>query len=298
VFLNLVRELKHQGLSNKVIADMFGLALRTYHNRIQRSSESATFAGHSVWEAVLEYVRQHGPVTRAEVLLGFVNDDAGQVRAVLSDLVGSQLLVKTGRGDATAYRMATGDDRATESEAASLERVVYLVWVAVHRFGPIDREGLGEIVPAKPLQLDAALDELMRDGRVTPDPEDAEKLRADSYLIPVGSSAGWEAAVFDHYQAMVTALCIKLRAANHTSTSSDWVGGSTYCYDVWPGHPLHDEVAGLLGRVRDQARGLRERVEAYNEQHPRPAGEIERRFTAYVGQSLISDAPEDLGEQQ
>ncbi len=28
----------------------------------------------------------------------------------------------------------------------------------------------------------------------------------DSHLIPVGSVAGWEAAVFDHFQAMVTAL--------------------------------------------------------------------------------------------
>ncbi len=36
VFIDLVRELKEQGLGNKVIADMFGLALRTYHAKVQR----------------------------------------------------------------------------------------------------------------------------------------------------------------------------------------------------------------------------------------------------------------------
>jgi hypothetical protein len=34
VFIDLVRELKDQGVGSKVIADMFGLALRTYHDRV------------------------------------------------------------------------------------------------------------------------------------------------------------------------------------------------------------------------------------------------------------------------
>ena len=40
VFVELVRELKAQGLGNKVIADMFGLTLRTYHDRVRRASFS------------------------------------------------------------------------------------------------------------------------------------------------------------------------------------------------------------------------------------------------------------------
>ena len=42
LFLDLVDALKEQGLTSKVIADMFGLALRTYHAKIQRLSESRT----------------------------------------------------------------------------------------------------------------------------------------------------------------------------------------------------------------------------------------------------------------
>lgn len=40
VFVSLVEELEDQGLGSKVIADMFGLALRTYHKRVRRYSES------------------------------------------------------------------------------------------------------------------------------------------------------------------------------------------------------------------------------------------------------------------
>jgi hypothetical protein len=42
VFLELTDELAAQGISRKVSADMFGLALRTYLRRIQRVRESAT----------------------------------------------------------------------------------------------------------------------------------------------------------------------------------------------------------------------------------------------------------------
>jgi hypothetical protein len=54
VFLELARELEAQGLSRKVTADMFGVALRSYRRRIQRLSESVTERGRSLWAAVLE----------------------------------------------------------------------------------------------------------------------------------------------------------------------------------------------------------------------------------------------------
>jgi hypothetical protein len=289
VFLSLTQELKQQGLGSKVIADMFGLALRTYQNRVQRLSESGTFAGRSLWEAVLDHVRDAGPVTRAEVLTRFVRDEPASVRAVLSDLVGTQLLVKTGRGDTTAYRVATNADRVLESPEDAIERAANLLWVAIHRFGPIDVRKLAEIVPASDDVLEQALERLSGDGRVRSSDDHPTQFICDNYLIPIGSQAGWEGAVFDHYQAMVTALCIKLRAQPLRSEAAEWVGGSTYCYDVWEGHPEHDAVAGFLSRMRAEAVHLRERVEAANAVTERPPGAIERRFTTYVGQSVISE---------
>ena len=80
VFLDLVDSLKEQGLTSKVIADMFGLALRTYHSKIERLSESRTIRGRSLWEALLEYIESKGPVHRTDVL--------GLTRRVVAMLLG------------------------------------------------------------------------------------------------------------------------------------------------------------------------------------------------------------------
>src|SRR6187549_3076813 len=71
VFLDLVAALKEQGLGNKVIADMFGMALRTYQTKMQRLSESRTDRGRSLWEALLSFLQdrsENGAVSRAEIL--------------------------------------------------------------------------------------------------------------------------------------------------------------------------------------------------------------------------------------
>lgn len=54
IFLDLVQELRRQGLGRKVIADMFGMALRTYHGRVQRLSVSPRARGAplSPWWAI------------------------------------------------------------------------------------------------------------------------------------------------------------------------------------------------------------------------------------------------------
>ena len=49
VFVGLVRELESQGVGKKVIADMFGLALRSYRQKVQRLSESVTQRGVTLW---------------------------------------------------------------------------------------------------------------------------------------------------------------------------------------------------------------------------------------------------------
>src|SRR5690606_40872132 len=56
VFLNLSNELQSQGVSKKVIADMFGMALRTYHRKVRSCRESQTEAGRTIWEAVFDHI--------------------------------------------------------------------------------------------------------------------------------------------------------------------------------------------------------------------------------------------------
>src|SRR5688572_2671573 len=75
VFIDLARELEAQGVSRKVSADMFGMALRTYLRKIQRLGESSTERGRSLWEAVYGFVRNHDVVTRDDVIAHFAHDD-------------------------------------------------------------------------------------------------------------------------------------------------------------------------------------------------------------------------------
>jgi 2-hydroxychromene-2-carboxylate isomerase len=86
VFVELSREIESQGVARKVVADMFGLALRTYQRKVQRLTESATQRSSTLWEAVLEYVRKNDDITRARLAQRFARDDPEQLAAVIADL--------------------------------------------------------------------------------------------------------------------------------------------------------------------------------------------------------------------
>jgi hypothetical protein len=286
VFLDLVHELKDQGVGNKVVADMFGLSLRTYHDKIARLAESSTERGRSLWEAVLSFVQEKGSVSRADVLHRFLDDDEAKVRAVLKDLVDSGMLFRSGRGDFITYRAATPEDAARPDDPAD-QRVANFVWVAIHRYGPIAWAALAEHVPGGDDALDAALAKLVRDRRIRTTEQDGRVVYASAELvIPFGDVSGWEAAVFDHFQAMVTAICTKLRLGKTHAAAGEWVGGSTYGFDVWEGHPCHAEVTGFLQATRERAGALRKLVEAHNASHFPPDGSIQH-VISYVGQTVI-----------
>jgi len=294
VFLDLVHELKDQGIGNKVIADMFGLSLRTYHNKMARLSESGTERGRSLWEALLAYVTEHGATTRSDVLNRFRGDDEATVRGVLKDLVDSGMLFRAGRGDFTTYRATTPEDGPIES--APDDRTTTFAWVAIHRYGPLTRATLAEHVPAGEDVLDTALARLARDRRITSAERDGKVFyESAECIIPFNDPSGWEAAVFDHYQAMVTAICTKLRLGKTHAVPGEWVGGSTYGFDVWEGHPDHDEVVGFLQATRERAIALRKRVEEHNKSHEAPAN-AERHVIAYVGQTVLELETEGDGE--
>jgi len=289
VFLDLVHELKEQGLGNKVIADMFGMALRTYHHKVQRLSESGTFRGKSLWAAVLAFVEERRTTSRADVLRRFVGDDAATVRSVLADLVDSGLVYKSGQGDATQYRARELEELSAPDE--SLERTANLVWVAVNRYGPATASELRDVLLLDDAKLRVVLDKLVEAGRVAREPGEPGASEAsyscDSCLLGLGNSFGWEAAVFDHYQAMVTAICCKLRTGSTEAGSRDLIGGSTYSYDVWDGHPHEREVAEFLGETRRRAVALREKVEAFNRGRERPDDARGLKFISYVGQTVL-----------
>src|SRR5689334_15018298 len=289
VLANLAAELKAQGIGNKVIADTFGMALRTYHDRVARLSESRSDSGRSLWDAVYAYLEQHQNRLRAEVLQRFSRDDQAMVRGVLRDLVRSGLVFQSGQGDHTQYRAATAEERGRfggDHEGARASMIV----VAVHHHGPCTRAQIQALVPIADAALDAALAQLVADGglqlEAPLDPNAGEpRYRAERVFIAYGDPAGWEAAVFDHYQALVLAVCEKARGGQLRADRAEAVGGSTYHLDVWEGHPLEREALGFLAQMRRQAVALRSAIEAHNATHPRPQDAREKRVLAYVGQT-------------
>jgi hypothetical protein len=296
VFLSLVGELKQQGLGNKLIADMFGLSLRTYHNKVRRLSESSTERGKSLWSAVLEFVQERGKVTRAQVLLRFPHDDAATVRSVLSDLTESGMIYQKGSGDGLSYRAAKASELDDEADGRENLALANLFWITIARNSPISRERLRQLLRVEDAELESGLGALVADGRVSVRGSGAEaEYSSSECVIPMGATTGWEASVFDHYQAMVTALCTKLRRRESTAQRGEWVGGSTYGFEVWPDHPFHDEVVGFLQATRDRAAELRARVDAHNAGQMPAQGGV-RRVIAYVGQTVIE--AEESGESQ
>lgn len=293
VFLDLATELKSQGLGHKVIADMFGLALRTYHTKIQRLSESATDRGHSLWEAVLSYLREKKGATRAEVLKRFSRDDEISVRGVLNDLVESSILFKTGRGDRTTYRVAMPDE-IKQSEVDPTEQAALVLWVMIHQQGITTRQALAKAAVMPEQQLDAALNLLVRSGRVSRvEQGGTETYQCDQCVIPYGDTVGWEAAVFDHYQAVLTAIANKVRKGASRAMASESIGGSTYHFDLYRGHPLEEKVLGLLKTVRDQASALRKEVNENNTDGTIP-DQNRYRVVFYAGQNLMLDELDEL----
>jgi hypothetical protein len=286
VFLNLAQELDAQGISRKVSADMFGMALRSYRRRVRQLSESSTERGRSLWEAVLAFLSQGRLVTREEVLKRFHRDEEALVKGVLSDLCESGLVFRIGIAKSAAYRAATAEELADLRQRP--DGLLELVWMLIYRDGPVGEEELHQRTSLDLGALGACLSQLADAGRIQRG-EDG-RYDASSLVLPLGSSAASEAALFDHYQAVVRTLCARLQAASDASQRSR-SGGSTYSFTIWAGHPCEDEVHDLLREYRERHSELRERIEAYNREHALP--ERYERVTAYGGVCVLDEDHED-----
>jgi hypothetical protein len=157
------------------------------------------------------------------------------------------------------------------------------VWAVVFREGPISRGALAKRL--RQGDVDAVVERLISAGRIRSiRREEDEELAADHFFVAPGAEVGWEAAVFDHFQAVVKTICARLQGREKGPQGSP-IGGSTFSFDVWPGHPLETEVLNLLRDLRQRTGDIRARVRAYNETNVRPRSFA--HVTFYGGQSVI-----------
>jgi len=290
VFVGLVRELERQKLGKKVIADMFGLALRSYQQKVLRLSESVTVRGTTLWGALHAFLVERASASRSDILQHFQHDQDGDVRSILNDLVESGLVRRNGRGEDATYRAATSEEleELGASESSDLgETNAALVWVHIYPQHRIRKDELAKLVPLSEAAFEAALNHLVADDRIRLETRyDGIYCATDRCLIPVGHAAGWEAAVIDHHRAVLNALAAKVASGKHVSAAKDEIGGTTLCFDLWPGHPREAEVRQLLAQVRKQVVPLWDEVVAHNREH-KP--DVTYSVTFYCGQNLCED---------
>lgn len=281
VFLNLSQELEDQGVSRKVVADMFGMALRGYQRRVQRLRESQTEGGKTLWQAVLEHLSDKGHITRIALLNRFGNDDPEAVAAVLSDLVRTGLVSRTGSGPSAVFAPTSEESRRLLAKEGKQESMIAMVWLDVcHHprttWGDVSsRLGLDELTVT---ELIAKLD---AEGRLQRDQDGG--LVAEPFVIPVGAEAGWEAAVFDHFQAVAGAIAAKLRHGAPQSAVTDTTGGATLSFEVSAQHPFLQQVLNLLSETRQKTDELWDAVQRENERCPIAEEDVER-VVFYFGQ--------------
>jgi hypothetical protein len=290
VFSGLVAELENQGVSKKVIADMFGMALRSYRQKVQRLGESGTTRGVTLWSAVQSYLSGRESATRQEILKHFAHDDEVSVRGILRDLVDCGFVIRSGREHQTSYRSATHEelrDFGKDTEEQSSDSLAAFVWILIFRKEAITVEQLVRLVPASVDELNEALAVLVEDGRVSRTMQGDEAIfEAKEVLIPIGESAGWEAAIVDHHRTVSNAIAAKVNLGVRKSTSGDQVGGTTLTFDLWPGHPREGAVRNLLSEVRTQILPLWEEVEEHNKTDSSTEG---YQVHFYCGQYLVEE---------
>lgn len=291
VFIDLARELERIGVSRKVSADMFGLDLRTYRRKMRRVSQLGTDRGRSLREDVLQYLRSEGVVTRSEILDRFPDDDEAYVGAVLRDLRESQLVFTLGKPPQVSYRAATDDELAALKRKRGDEGADEFHVALMYREGALSLAQIADRAQAETVAVEAAISRLSSSGVVQEvDTDGKAKYRADALTIPLGSKLGWEAAVFDHFKAVVGTVTSRLRLNKDAPERADRVGGSTYTIAVWDGHPMADEIYGTLNRFRQELTDLRTRADSVNDSE-NPAVTSDR-VVIYVGQYLVRENEE------
>jgi hypothetical protein len=287
----LARELETQGVRKQVVADMFGLAMRSYQKRMQKLTESATQRERTLWEAVFELIVTETP-TKARVLQRFQYDGEREVSAVLNDLVRSGLAFTTGQGETLVYGATSDEVRRHVQRHQDKESIESWLWYLVFRKEALTTVELKQAVSADELVVDAALTELLASGRLR---QNGEILEAANFVLPLGSEQGWETAALDHFRAVAVGIATKARQGIKPATQpNDTIGGSTFTFTLDDTHPFKERVLSLLKEQRATVQDLWGAVASHNADTA--PGENSFRVTFYLGQSVDLQALIQEGE--
>lgn len=282
VFLSLSREIEAQGVKRKVVADMFGMALRGYQKRTQRAAASASQQGKTLFEALLEFVEASRGCSREALLHRFRHDNEREVAGVLNDLVESGLLYVTGSGSSALYGVTSEAERQQFTRRSDTQALASMALGVIYRAPGITTSELCATLHVTAAELELALQVLLQDQRVE---TQGEGWAAPTFLIPTDAPYGWEAAVFDHFQAVCTAVANKVQLRHGKVPNAHLVGGSTLHFELDATHPGLPKVMALIEQIQTLTDTVWDEVFRHNEQHPIPDAK-RVNLTLYFGQNV------------
>jgi hypothetical protein len=237
-----------------------------------------------LWEAVHEYLSSRDSARRKDIELRFRRDAPDDLGAVLNDLVASGLVFATGRGANAVYKALSASEQRAAADDQSIDALADLVWLAIYRGRKLRMSELHTQFGASAEKTLRAVERLIADGLVHQGGEADPVLQAENFVIPVDTTRGWEAAVFDHFSSVCAAIASKVQRGAG-ARGGEQVGGATFSFDVHPGHPYEARVRGLLGKTRAEIDALWDEVSSYNRAHPVP-DERKTKVSFYFGQNV------------
>lgn len=284
VFLSLSQELETQGVPRKVAADMFGLTLRSYQMKVLRLVSELDTHNPSMWENIFDELSDHQPISRQVLLQNYREGKLEQAKSILHDMVSANIVTKYSIDDSTHYQLNEIPRLVGDSD---LNTLGWIIRMMLYREGPRTKLELERAVLASNIDIEQSLSLLLEQGEL-----EYGKVGEEVYyrcsghcLISQTDDSAWIAAVYDHYCTLVTSLCAKLQQMDKQTVKPSHIGGSTYSFDVWPGHPYEEEVLALLSKYRTEVSALRSSVTNYNLDQTYPKSQYLVNF--YFGQSVL-----------
>ena len=132
VFLDLAREIEQQGVTRKVVADMFGMALRTYQKKVNRLRASVTRREQTLWAErarVRARARRRDAASRCSPRSRRTTSGTWSRCSATWSRAACSMPPGAGNTPPTARRRA--DDQQALFEEQSLETLLHLVWLEI-----------------------------------------------------------------------------------------------------------------------------------------------------------------------
>jgi len=291
----LMVELSNRGMHRGRIAELFACSTETVRMRAKKHGDLNTRAGSvqplAPWRVTaLNRLREsNGAWISVEDLRTSKRVNLSYdcwFNAMIKDLVDAGVLEVNASG-LTCRVVCEERLQAVQGTPSSREAEESLVWAAIYRRGPISEADLSPLVAMPGNALRTHLRSLIRQGLVTDIGESDDAYIATHFEASPIEAQRWESALHDHFAAVYDAAAAKLVHGG----SEQWtgvLGGSTYSFDLWEGHPDEQRVRELLSTLRAVVRPV---VDEHREHDRALASTVPRaevyRVVVYLGQGVV-----------